>query len=93
MLLPAFAGHGDPHHPLVARVLCEHVAIRHQADTLAGDQAPTPAALHVLGAALSDHVRLEERELFGLIERTLPATQLAAVAIALEQAEGTSADG
>ena len=33
------------------------------------------------------HFRLEERELFGLIEAALPAARLAAVAAALEHAE------
>jgi hypothetical protein len=87
VLLPAYAGHGDPHHPLVARALCDHVAIRHQADALARDRAPSIDALHELGLRLADHVRLEERELFPLIEQAMPAADLAAVAVALEQAE------
>jgi hypothetical protein len=87
LLLPAYAGHGDPHHPLVARALCEHVAIRHQAQVLAADPAPGPEQLHALGTALADHVRMEERELFVLVERALPADELAAVGAALERAE------
>jgi hypothetical protein len=87
ILLPGYAAHGDPHHELVARTLCEHVAIRHQADTLAGDPAPTVATLHDLGARLADHVHGEERELFPLIERAMPAAKLAALAAALDQAE------
>jgi hypothetical protein len=87
ILLPAYAAHGDPHHPLVARALCDHVAIRARADALAVDEAPDPATLRELGEGLADHVRLEERELFGLIEAALPAARLAAVAAALEYAE------
>jgi hypothetical protein len=86
ILLPAFAGHGDPHHPLVARALCDHVAIRHRADALAGRPSPPLAALHELGSRLGDHVRLEERELFPLIEQALPAAELEAVHIALREA-------
>lgn len=79
ILLPAFAAHGDPHHPLVARTLCEHVAIRRlAADLLAGPAAP--AVLHDLGEQLAAHVRLEERELFPLLEAAMPEEQLAAVA-------------
>jgi hypothetical protein len=37
VLLPAFGAYGDPHHPLVARVLCEHVAFRARVDALARD--------------------------------------------------------
>jgi hemerythrin HHE cation binding domain-containing protein len=87
ILLPAYAAHADPHHPLVARALCDHVAIRARADALAVDEAPDPAALRELGEDLADHVRLEERELFGLIEAALPAARLAAVAAALEHTE------
>jgi hemerythrin-like domain-containing protein len=80
ILLPAFAAHGNPHHPLVARALCEHVAIRHRTRELI-DQPQAPLRrLHELGAMLADHVRLEERQLFVLIERTLPARALKALA-------------
>jgi hypothetical protein len=87
VLLPAYAAHADPHNPLVARALCDHVAIRARADALAVDEAPDPAGLHELGRGLADHVRLEERELFALIEAALPAARLAVVAAALEHAE------
>jgi hypothetical protein len=87
VLLPTYARHGDPHHPLVARSLCDHVAIRQRMDALARDVTPEVADLRDLGTMLSDHVRLEERELFVLIERTLPAAALAALAAALQHAE------
>jgi hemerythrin HHE cation binding domain-containing protein len=32
ILLPAYAAYGDAHHPLVLRVLGDHVAIRQRAD-------------------------------------------------------------
>lgn len=83
ILLPAFAGYGDAHHPLVLRTLGDHVEIRHRAASLAAVPA-TPDALHALGERLAAHVRLEERELFPLIERTLPPEALAAVAAALD---------
>jgi hypothetical protein len=89
ILLPAYAAHGDSHHPLVARALCDHVAIRRRAAEL-GDAA-TPFILRELGARLADHVRLEERELFPLIERAMPPEALSAVAAALTLAE--EADG
>ena len=92
MLLPAYAAHGDPHHPLVAQVLCDHVAIRHRADALASDGASRVAADHELGDRLADHVRLEERQLFPLIESAMPTAQLAAVAAELGSAEHSPAD-
>jgi hemerythrin-like domain-containing protein len=87
LLLPAYAGYGDPHHPLVARALCEHAAIRHLVDTIARDDRGKPADLRGLGTQLSEHVRLEERQLFPLIERAMPAAELAILAGALEDAE------
>jgi hypothetical protein len=68
-------------------VLCDHVAICHRVEALDRDSAATPTALHELGRLISDHVRLEERELFPLIENALPAAQLAAVAAALEHGQ------
>jgi len=84
VLLPAYACHGDPYDPLVARALCDHVSIRQRTTALLVDATPSPDALHQLGSLLAHHVRLEERELFPLIERTIPADQLAALADALE---------
>jgi Hemerythrin HHE cation binding domain len=93
VLLPAYAGYGNPHHPVVAEVLCDHVAIRRRADVLARVGAATVADLHALGGRLAQHVRLEERELFPLIESAMPPAQLAAVAAALESAEHAPAHG
>src|SRR5579863_624661 len=58
LLLPAFAKHGDARHQLVLQVLGDHVAIRAQAAQLAAAAEPTTQALHELGIALADHVRL-----------------------------------
>jgi hypothetical protein len=91
VLLPAYAGYGDPHHPLVARALCEHASIRHQVDVIARNPACKLADLRQLGTQLTDHVRLEERRLFPLIERSIPAAQMAVVAGALEEAERPNA--
>lgn len=93
VLLPAYAGYGDAHHPLVARALCEHVAIRHAIDELAADATPSVACLHELGNMLAEHVRMEERELFVLVEQALPPSRLAALAAALAQAGERSSDG
>ena len=92
VLLPAFAGHGDSHHPLVARVLCDHIEIRHRAEVVLDESDATVGELHELGGLLADHVRVEERELFPLIEEVMPAGDLAVVAAALEQAEVLLAD-
>ena len=87
VLLPAFAAYGDAYHPLIATTLCDHVAIRQRVDALLSEPEPAPSALHGLGVRLREHVRMEERELFPLIERSVPAAALVALAVALQQAE------
>ena len=86
LLLPAYAAHGDPGHPVVMRMLQDHMLIRRDAARLAND--PSLELLHELGNRLADHVRLEERELFPLIEETMPESELQALGERLQA--GTS---
>jgi hypothetical protein len=72
VLLPAFAAHGDPNEVCVVRMLVDHVRIREQAQRLEREGSPSVESLRSLGTALERHVRLEEREVFGLIEAALP---------------------
>lgn len=71
ILLPACAEFLDVEQPIVARVLTDHVQIRHLADQVAAYR-PSLAVMHQLGTKLEQHVRHEERELFPLIEQGLP---------------------
>lgn len=75
ILLPSYAGYGDPEVPIVARVLTDHVRIRRLADELAAGTQRI-GVLHDLGELLAAHVRREERELFPLIEQALPEEEL-----------------
>ena len=75
ILLPAYAGFGDPEAPVLARVLVDHVRIRRLAHEVASAR-PSLDTLHILGEQLSAHVRREERELFPLIEQVLPEHEL-----------------
>jgi mannose-6-phosphate isomerase-like protein (cupin superfamily) len=90
VLFPAYAARADPYDPLLARLLCDHVAIRHRIQALDHDSPQHSAALHELGRLINQHVRLEERELFPLIEAALPDPELAAVVSALEQTTTTT---
>lgn len=76
VLLPACAGHLDPDQPLIARVLTDHVRIRHLAGEIAANDVPPVALLHEVGSQLERHVRREERELFPLIEQAMPDSEL-----------------
>jgi hypothetical protein len=87
ILLPAYAEHGDPYHPLVLQVLGDHVAIRAHAKRIAARSDVTTDALQKLGTALAAHVRLEERELFAVIESAIPAHDLLLLARFLERVE------
>jgi iron-sulfur cluster repair protein YtfE (RIC family) len=84
LLLPAYAAHGDPRHPLVLQVLGDHVSIRSQAARIGSDPEPPLAALNALGTELAAHVRLEERQLFPLIEAAMPAAELLVLAQMLD---------
>lgn len=84
ILLPAYASHGDPGHPAIIRVLLDHMNIRSDAERLSAESSLQ--TLHRLGERLASHVRLEERELFPLIEESLPDAQLSALGARLLQA-------
>jgi hypothetical protein len=88
VLLPAYAPHGDPHHPLVAQALCDHAEIRAYAAAVSADDDASVDGLNRLGERLAEHVRLEERELFPLIEEALPPERLALLAAELERLHG-----
>jgi hypothetical protein len=77
VLLPAYAVHGDPADPIVTRMLQDHMLIRRDADRVA--TSPSVELLHALGERLADHVHLEERELFPLVEKTIPEPELQAL--------------
>lgn len=85
LLLPAFVRHVGADDAGVLRVLVEHVEIRRRIGDL--EAAPVDAvALNALGELLRDHVRYEERTLFGRIEAALGADELDALGIALRAA-------
>jgi len=87
ILLPTFANHADPQHPLVARVLHEHLLIRQRAIRIERGVEEPLWRLRELGGLVSDHVRLEEREFFPLVEARLSPDELAWLGGALERAE------
>ena len=86
LLLPAFARHAGAEDPDIVRVLVEHVNIRRRIADLEHEPVPEAAVLTTLGEALRDHVRYEERTLFGRIESALDPEQLSAVGAALQSA-------
>ncbi len=87
MLLPGFASAGgNPRDALLSAVLTDHVEIRARARSITAD-APL-GDVNELGELLAAHVRLEEEQLFPLIERTLTEEALADLGEELVRAEG-----
>jgi hemerythrin-like domain-containing protein len=82
VLLPRLAERGGSEDPAVEQVLRQHAEIRRAALVLRQRDASV-AELNELGNLLNDHVRLEERQLFPLIEEAFDAAQLAELAEAL----------
>jgi hypothetical protein len=86
VLLPAYALHGDPRHPAIVQMLIDHMTIRRDAVLIATGR---PIDIRYrLGANLMAHVRLEERQVFPLIEETLSEAELDAVAVRLAARDG-----
>ena len=72
MLLPSWAHLGTVNQTAASRLAHEHLEIRAAALELA--ERPELELVRDLGQRLADHVRFEERELFGLIEDDLAST-------------------
>jgi iron-sulfur cluster repair protein YtfE (RIC family) len=77
VLLPTLSRFAELDQPVISRVLLDHVRIRRLAEDVAADAEL--ADLHALGIELEQHVRREERELFPLIEQSLPEPELVAL--------------
>ena len=88
LLLPLFARHAGAEDADVVRVLVEHLDIRRRIADLETGAPADAAALNALGVLLRDHVRHEERTLFGRIEDALSASELAALGAGLDAAGG-----
>jgi hemerythrin-like domain-containing protein len=91
VLLPAFATYADPEDCRIVQLLLDHVRIRAMAQALAHEHGVD--GLHALGAALERHVRLEEREVFPLIEAVLPSAAADALVGAVARAERSRPPG
>ena len=91
LLLPGFARYGDFDQPAIARVLTEHVDLRRRGQDLECFPEADPAELRELGERLESHIRHEERVLFPIIEKTLPADELERLGAAMARAEASAA--
>lgn len=81
VLLPVAVCHGlEPNSEPVVRMIVQHTRIRGLVVRLEDELAiglPNPETLRKLGETLEAHIRLEEREVFPLLESELPDHALA----------------
>lgn len=87
VLLPVLDRYGgDPGEPPVADMLVQHARIRGLVLQL-GDEVEQEEVLEetlgALGESLEAHIRLEEREVFPLVEQTLPEDALGEISALL----------
>lgn len=78
-LFPVYLRLSGADHGLVDRILREHMELHGMARALRAQVAAgevDAVTLSGLGTLLHDHVRVEERELFEAIQRTVPAEEL-----------------
>ena len=91
LVLPALPQTDADWREATARVRDEHARIRAAVDRVSpGGGGAALEAAHGLGQLLQDHVRFEERHLFGLLETRLPERDLARLGEAVERAEATA---
>jgi len=76
-LVPSLRSHGKD--PLVRRLLEEHAELR---QCVSPESGRTSDDLSRFGILLENHIRFEERELFGVAQEILTPEELAAVASA-----------
>lgn len=94
VLLPVLARHGgDLEGGHATRMLAQHARIRGLVMQLSDEEGRSevrPETLRSLGERLEEHVRLEEQEVFPLVEGTIPERALEEVASRLEAFEAGS---
>ena len=88
LLLPVISDADVEWRAAAQRVRDEHRAIRRRVPGLwSGTAAERVATAHELGGLLHDHVRFEERSLFGMLEDRLDEAALAALGDAIRERE------
>lgn len=84
-VFPLATKHSEEARDIVARLLDEHAEMRRLADELGRGIAAgevEPELLKLLGETLEAHIRVEEKELFPLLEATVPDAELGTLSYA-----------
>ncbi len=83
VMLAAWERHGGADHPFNAVVRSQHARLTAEVAAIAADPLVSAERLRRLGASLAAYLRLQDRELCAVVERTVPPEELAAVDRAL----------
>jgi hemerythrin-like domain-containing protein len=78
----AYPGYPEPIPGMIDRVIREHRQLRELIDRCTAD--PAIETVKELGGLLESHIRFEERELFPLMQESLPAEELARIGREIE---------
>ncbi|WP_186578468.1 hemerythrin domain-containing protein [Aquibacillus kalidii] len=76
VLLPLYAQYESVDQDSIRDMLIQHVQIRSLVQQIRGKQRPNLDTFRKLGEILNDHVRLEERVIFPMIEKAVPENYL-----------------
>lgn len=76
VLLATYSEYGDIHKDIFCNMLIQHVQIHNMVNKLLISTNPQAEEFQELGHFLDSHIRLEEREIFPLIESTVPEEAL-----------------
>lgn len=80
LLLDAWERHGGADHPLNASIRAEHSRLGAAIAAVAREPRPAPEQLRRVGRDLAAHMRRQELELSGVVERRVPAEELVTLA-------------
>jgi hypothetical protein len=75
-LLPALMNKGEEERAMMVKILVEHIEIRELVDELERDARAgdvEPRLMRRVAGAFSAHIKLEERQLFPMLQRVAPA--------------------
>ena len=83
VLLAAWRRHGGADHPLSAAMRAEQGRLADEVAAIAADSHAAAARLRHAGDLLGAHVSRQDRELCRVVERAVPAEELAGIAESL----------
>ncbi|SHN26659.1 hemerythrin domain-containing protein [Gracilibacillus kekensis] len=76
VLLPLYGQYESVEQPEIREMLIQHVQIRSYVYQIRGTKRPDRQLFRELGTLLQEHVRLEERVIFPMIEKAVPENYL-----------------